>query len=67
MTETTKLIQELVGLAVEKDIDFAFDPDQSRFFVFYDDIKKLYTTSVYIKEQDAQAKLQAAIDKVKGL
>lgn len=64
---TTKLIQKLVGLAVEKDIDFAFDPDQSKFFVFYDNIKKLYTTSIYIKEKDAPAQLQAAIDKVRAL
>jgi len=60
----TKLIQELVGLCVEKGLDFKYSVDMDTFVVR--NLMDIYYLGG-IKEKDAPDQLQAAIDKVKGL
>lgn len=59
MTDTTKLIQELVGLAVEKGLNFQYVHKWS--FLFVGGIE------IDLDNQDTPAQLQAAIDKIKEL
>lgn len=64
---TTKLIQELVGLAVERGVSFSFDEDDLRLFVIWHKARNVYLLSIYTNESGAPDQLQAAIDKIKRL
>lgn len=78
MTDTTKLIKELVGLAVEKSLKgkpciTETIKDHTVRVTFYErsDSALLDNWSgsikVFLRSKDAPAQLQAAIDKVKAL
>jgi hypothetical protein len=72
---TTKLIQELVGLAVEKSWNFEGYIDVKYFGiknfvcvrVFFDETDEDLRFNIELSDDDAYSKLQAAIDKVKTL
>lgn len=57
---TTELIKELVGLAVEKGLDFDH-------FAGFKTLDVDGCSLIHLSHDDAPAQLQAAIDKVKAL
>lgn len=72
MTETTKLIQELVGLCEEKTRDYVFLYNETETSFNLHAIRKIkhdssFLLSVMKSHKDAPAQLQAAIDKIKEM
>lgn len=59
---TTELIKELVGLAVEKEIRFEYDPSWPVLFFYIES-----GIEVQLGYKSTPAQLQAAIDRIKSL
>jgi hypothetical protein len=62
---TTKLIQELVGLVIEKDLDYQYIKNWGELFVGSQNTPVYF--EINLRSQDAPVKLQAAIEMVRGL